>query len=413
MRILWFSPTPSLFTSKRWGHNGGGWISSLQNIIQPDNNIDLGVAFEYAGNADNEMIDNVMYYPISTSFGISEKLQSVKKHNKQINRSLQIIDDFKPDIIQLFGSESWYGLLANHTTTPIVIHMQGSLPSYYNARYPVGMSVWNKILSSKTTLKQKLFAFRIDSTFHKKALQEKEILKANLYFMGRTHWDKAIVQFYNPTANYFVCQEALRDSFTSASDKWQFKERNKIKLVSVISGPLYKGVDVVLKTAKLLKENTSLDFEWNVCGTDKIGFFENTYKIKSKDVNVRMLGILGQEDLYKQLMDSTFYIHPSYIDNSPNSICEAQILGLPIIATNVGGVSSLITDHETGFLVPANDPLMIASIIVKYRDDNIVLQKISEAGVKVATYRHNPEKIKHELLAIYNQIVNNHISNDN
>ena len=41
MKVLWFSPTPSLYDSKRWGHNGGGWIASLQNIITLDDQIEL------------------------------------------------------------------------------------------------------------------------------------------------------------------------------------------------------------------------------------------------------------------------------------------------------------------------------------------------------------------------------------
>ena len=42
---------------------------------------------------------------------------------------------------------------------------------------------------------QKVMAFRIDDTFKKNALQEEQILNKNRYFIGRTHWDKSIVNF--------------------------------------------------------------------------------------------------------------------------------------------------------------------------------------------------------------------------
>jgi len=413
-KVLWFSPTPALYSNKVWGHNGGGWITSLQNIVQSAKDIDLGIAFESAQDAPNEIFDSVKYYPIVGDFGIREKFKQDNKLKKLLDKSITIINDFNPDIIHLFGSEQWYGLLVNHTNIPIVIHMQGSLPSYYNARYPVGMSIWNKIFSTKTSLIQKLMAFRIDATFHKNALQEERILKGNHYFMGRTHWDKAIVNFYNPTSNYFVCQEALRESFINADRKWEYKESKKIKLISVISGPLYKGVDVILKTAKLLKDNTKLNFEWNICGTGNCALIESTYNIKARDVNVHILGVLSEDKLTEQLLNSSFYIHPSYIDNSPNSVCEAQVLGIPIIATNVGGVSTLIKDKETGFLVPANDPLMIASIIIDNCNNKELSQQISEASIESAMQRHNPQKIKENLTSIYNQIINiNEISNGN
>ena len=172
MKVLWFSPTPALYSNKVWGHNGGGWITSLQNILQTIENIDLGIAFESAQDTPNKIFDSVNYFPIVGDFSISKKFEQTKKLKKLLDKSLDIINDFNPDIIHLFGSEQWYGLLVNYTNIPIVIHMQGSLPSYYNARYPVGMSVWNKIFSTKTNIKQKLMAFRIDATFHKKALQE-------------------------------------------------------------------------------------------------------------------------------------------------------------------------------------------------------------------------------------------------
>lgn len=405
MKVLWFSPTPALYSNKVWGHNGGGWITSLQNILQTIENIDLGIAFESAQDTPNKIFDSVNYFPIVGDFSISKKFEQTKKLKKLLDKSLDIINDFNPDIIHLFGSEQWYGLLVNYTNIPIVIHMQGSLPSYYNARYPVGMSVWNKIFSTKTNIKQKLMAFRIDATFHKKALQEESILKANQYFMGRTHWDKAIVNFYNPQATYYVCQEVLRDSFIESKQKWSFINDGKLKIISVISGPLYKGVDVILKTAQLLKKHSSIDFEWSICGISNSDLLESVYKIKANDVNVNYLGVLNQDVLKNKLLNSSFYIHPSYVDNSPNSVCEAQIIGIPIIATNVGGVSSLIKDKETGFLVPANDPLMIASIIIDNYKNNKLLEQMSNAGIESAMQRHNPQNIKEDLISIYDQII--------
>jgi len=411
MKVLWFSPIPVNYSEKTWAHNGGGWISSLQNIVKSIENIDLGIVFESTQELEKKFVNKVCYYPIIKDFTLKGKFNKPHQNSILINKAIRIIKDFKPDVIHLFGSESWYGLLVNHTDIPIVIHMQGSLPSYYNARYPVGMSVWNKIFSTKTTLLQKLMAFRIDRTFHKNALQEESILKANHYFMGRTHWDKAIVNFYNPEANYYVCQEALRDSFIESKQKWSFVNYGKIKIISVISGPLYKGVDVILKTAQLLKTFSSIDFEWNICGISNADLIESVYKIKAKDVNVDYLGVLDQDVLKNKLLNSSFYIHPSYIDNSPNSVCEAQILGIPVIATDTGGLRTIIRDKETGFLVPSNDHLMVAHLITKMWDNREVLEKISSAAVAQATERHDKEIIKEQLSTVYSQIIKFNMSN--
>ena len=411
MKVLWFSPTPVNYSEETWAHNGGGWISSLQNIVTSIENIDLGIVFESTQKLEKKFVNEVCYYPIIKDVTLKERFKKAPQNSILINKAVRIIKDFKPDVIHLFGSESWYGLLVNFTGIPIVIHMQGSLPSYYNARYPAGMSVWNKIFSTKTTIKQKLMAFRIDATFHHNALQEERILKSNCYFMGRTRWDKAIVNFYSPKATYFECQEALRDSFLNTKQKWIYKAANKIKLISVISGPLYKGVDVILKTAQLLKTHSSIDFEWNICGISNSDLIESVYEIKGKDVNVNYLGVLKQVVLKNKLLNSNFYIHPSYIDNSPNSVCEAQILGVPVIACDTGGLGTIIEEKKTGFLVPANDPLMIAHLITKLSDDQDLLKKVSKASIAQASARHDKQMIKKQLSAIYLKIIKSKKSN--
>ncbi len=411
MRVLWFSPIPSLYHNKRWGHNGGGWIGALERIVRSSGSVELGVAFEDGVPGQKEEFEGVVYYPMYFGEGplgtLKNKIYSREKRWKnKIDRALRIIDDFRPEVIHMFGSESWYGLLAEHTDIPIVVHMQGSLPAYYNARYPAGISVWDKIVSPATSWKQKLMAFRIDSTFRKDALREEHILKINRNFMGRTHWDRAIVKFYNPAANYFVCNEAIREGFMNASRTWSYPgDSGKVVLVSTISGPLYKGMDVILKTADMLKKHTSLDFEWHVCGVGDCRFMEDRTGIKAAEVGVRLLGVVSEEVLREELLGATFYVHPSYIDNSPNSVCEAQIMGLPVIATDVGGVSSLVRHGETGFLVPANDPLMIASIVVDTCRNRQLLEKLGARAKEEARRRHDPEAIKGELISVYRQIL--------
>ncbi|WP_136805343.1 glycosyltransferase family 4 protein [Desulfosediminicola flagellatus] len=398
MRVLWFSPTKSLFESRISGHNGGGWISSLEEQIRAQSSVELGVVFEYDSSVDSSVVEGVTYYPLH----ITQKNRK-KRLAVAIDQSLKIIDDFQPDLIQFFGSEWWYGLLAGHTDIPCLVHMQGSLPSCYNARYPAGFSVWNKLLSRHTSFRQKLMAFRVDSTFWKNAEQEVRILKVNRYFMGRTHWDQSIVRFYNPEATYFTCQEMLRSSFIKSEQSWTY-QAGALKVISTISGPLYKGMDLILKTARLLKEHTDLVFEWSVCGVHEARLMESLYGIEANSVGVNLLGVVSQEELVDRLLDSTIYVHPSYIDNSPNSICEAQVLGVPVITTDVGGTSSLVEDGHSGYLVPANDPLKLADLVMQLQADSEKLSELSVNCRATALQRHNPQEIIETLLEIYQQV---------
>lgn len=106
-------------------------------------------------------------------------------------------------------------------------------------------------------------------------------------------------------------------------------------------------------------------------------------------------------------MSSLIYIHTAYIDNSPNAVCEAQYIGLPIIATNVGGVASLFADDYPGnTLVPTNDPYYLASLIIDLYFNEEKLKKLSASNYKIARERHNDEQIYASLISAYKQILN-------
>lgn len=407
MKVLWFSVTSSLYTEHSNSHNGGGWISSLEKLIADSSDIELGVAFEYSKSIFGERRGKTAYYGIDVWKSYKRRLArsfDIKAEEKYvIPECLKIIEDFKPDIIQIFGSESCFALLPEYTSIPIVIHMQGSLPSYYNARYPVGISMLNILFSTKVSLKEKFFKVKGDYIFHQRALREERALGACRNFMGRTHWDKSICHVYSPDANYYNCEEVLRDSFYGNNKQWIMSVSEKIVISTIISGPLYKGVDVILKTARLLKRN-NIDFEWRVFGIYGARFIESQYKISASDVNVKYMGVVSADTLSESLMESKFVVHPSYIDNSPNSVCEAQIIGVPVVCANVGGLSSLVEDEVTGFLVPANDPVKMADVILSNYKNEILLTKISKKSMAVASLRHDKKAIAESLLSIYERV---------
>lgn len=409
MKVLWFSVTPSLFNPHSNSHNGGGWIASLEQIVRREPMIELGVAFHFGSENKRYDTDGVSYYTIAgdTRNAIA-KLLTPHKPDHNVARYLEIIEDFKPDVIQIFGSENDFGLITAHTKVPVVIHMQGSLPPYHNALFPQAMNTWDFVVGKGLTLQRRLMGLRSDKAFKKNASREEGIIAQCPNFMGRTEWDKNIVHTFNPNARYFHCEEALRDSFFSNGKNWLFPDGKELRLISVISTPWYKGVDVILKTAQLLKLQLGDNFRWDIYGTRDIRFFEHKYGINAKDVNVNVCGTASKEQLVEALCSSHCYIHPSYIDNSPNSLCEAQILGVPVIASYVGGIPSLVKHGETGMLFPANDPFTLAALVQQVCSDKSIAVHLSDAGKTVATRRHDSQAIGNRLFEIYQTIIKEH-----
>lgn len=410
MRILWFSVTPSLFDPHSNGHNGGGWIASLEQIVRKEQTIDLGVAFEFPGGGFRYEKEGVVYYPIQ--YERQPWFKRFLRNDNDVDKLAvyqKIIENFKPDLIQIFGSENDFGIICLHTQVPVVIHMQGCIPPYHNALFPIGMNPLDFILHKGLSMQRRIMGLRSEPSFRKRAEKEIKTIQACRYFMGRTEWDKGLIGLFNPDATYFHCEEALRDSFLNQSRQWKWQDSGKVRVVSVISNPWYKGVDLILKTARLLKRFTQLDFEWQVFGVRDIRFYEHKYGIKATDVNVSIMGTASKDELADALCCATCYVHSSYIDNSPNSLCEAQILGVPLLATHVGGVSSLVKDGETGILFPANAPYTLATLIKHISMDEELSMKLSRNSRQQAMRRHNPTAIRERVLDIYKQILDSAI----
>ncbi len=417
MRVLWFSINSGCYSSKiSTAHNGGGWVSSLEKIVSKRKDIQLGIAFEYNSKKFKDTIDGIDYYPISVCCNRREKLRKefTLSHEEKliIPECIKIIEDFRPDIIQCFGSEWCYGLVAQYTQVPVVIHIQGSMPSYFNALYPPRYSKQSKIIYDflHLHLKDVIRGLFGEKNNRMRAEREIRILKANRYFFGRTDWDKSITKLFSPQSKYFICNEALRDSFQLAHEKWKPNKHDTTTLCTVGSGSLWKGLDVILKTASILKEYTNLHFKWIMVGkVDKKEYIEWMEHKRFEESCVDFVGVLDEAQVKDVLLTSDIYIHPAYIDNSPNALCEAMLLGMPCIASYVGGIPSLIEDGVSGILVPVNEPYYLAEKIVSLAKDKDLQQSLSNAAIEKSRERHFPENIENELITAYNQILGSRI----
>lgn len=423
MRVLWFTNTSSCYQEKIGSsYNGGGWISSLEKEVKKNNNIKLGICF-YSRNEKQARKDEqngtiyyiqprppkTLYYNWITILGKDK--ESSELHEKiAIPPLLEIVKDFNPDIIHVFGSENIYGLLVKYVDIPLILHIQGILSPSFNAFLPPFIS-WKDYIGQSNSFFVKFRLLSEKISWRRNGLTERRMFKYVKYFMGRTEWDRRLLSLFNSQARYYHCDEMLRDAFYQLNIKRTIPE--KPVFVTTISSQLYKGFDVVLKTAKLLKEVLRVDFEWKIYGDISPLFIEKKLKINHKDVNIKLMGVASAEEIKDALLTSTAYVHTSYIDNSPNSLCEASLLGVTSISTNVGGISSLIEDGKTGFLVPANDPYQMAYLmkyIIDHKERNL---EIGSVAYKVAMERHDRKKILERVVEIYNDVIENECSSKN
>lgn len=154
------------------------------------------------------------YYPIRVKPGLRRRIYASEKDKIIIADCLKVIEDFKPDIIHVFGSEWGFGLVEKYVDIPVVIHMQGSLPPYVNASYPPGYNFftqWKTSHYNPIVLLKRRFVWSRNDNY--KVAREIDILKHCRYVMGRTNWDYNITRLYAPDSQYYHCNEALRPVF--------------------------------------------------------------------------------------------------------------------------------------------------------------------------------------------------------
>lgn len=117
------------------------------------------------------------------------------------------------------------------------------------------------------------------------------------------------------------------------------------------------------------------------------------------------LGPLTADQMVEELLQSHIFVSSSFIENSSNAVCEAQLLGMPVVASYTGGMPSIVQDGQTGLLFPNGDIPMLTARIREFFDDDELCLKIGEQAHEVASLRHDPATVVGGILDVYRDIL--------
>lgn len=421
MKVLWLSSANTLSDEKGdRAYNGKGWIASLQEAVcSTGKDIELAVAF-LSSEGDSPVSrldkDGVTYYRIrKRSPGGVKKLIGnwtgffAENYDSEIKH---IADDFSPDIIHLFGCESKLAsAIVSISGIPVITHIQGILNECLESFYPPHIKNSDFILPqtffNEAVLMNGFIHLRKD--YMRRARKEKKYLSALRFAMGRTDWDRQKTSAYS-NAEYFHVDEVLREEFYAAAGLWSVRDGNsgKPRILSTISETPYKGLDVIMDCARILKSEGT-DVEWNVAGIPSgshlAEVFGHKYGIDCGTYGIRLCGVATPAQLVSLMLASDMFVHPSYIDNSPNSVCEAQMTGMPVIASATGGVPTLVRDGDTGLLFPPGDADALAGRILQIAAAPRLAVRLGKQAAETAARRHDRTRIVSDLMAAYRQSV--------
>ncbi len=416
MKILWFTNSPSL--SEGYLNNnksiGRGWIGALEEQITKIPTIELAISFSVDRDMKPFKPNTTKYYPVYVSSPKGKVKKMVSRWTKPIQNEthiqpyLQVIEEFKPDVIHIFGTEDVFGLIISKTHVPCIIHLQGNLILCDHKWYS-GLTAVDILKYSKKWSLIKGFGLYHNYWINKKeANRERKIFQQAKFFMGRTDWDRRITSALSPHSKYFHCDEMIRPEFYS--HRWSAKDnKNTHILITVIRKNIYKGLETIFECKRILKDmNLNQKMIWKIAGintSDEISFLiERKYKSTFIENDIELLGPLHEKELINEMLAADAFIHPSHIDNSPNSVCEAMLLGMPVITTFAGGIPSIIENKKEGLLVQDGDPYALAGTIKELIENNDFASELGLNARAKAITRHNPDKIINQLLNIYSSI---------
>lgn len=220
----------------------------------------------------------------------------------------------------------------------------------------------------------------------------------------------------------FHGEEILRDPFYSHSGQWKHEACIPHRIFMPSGFNPIKGLHLAIKSIALLKPfypDIKLTvpglplhiFKYSrikskLCGEEYVNYVKHLVSINGLENHVEFLPRLNAEEMAKEMLKANVFLSPSSIDNSPNAVGEATMIGVPIVVTPVGGIPSFLRDEDSCLLAAAGDEYIMAYQIKRVFDDAPLATKLSEGAFKVALKRHNKEVATMQYLDAYKQIIN-------
>ena len=392
----------------------GGWMLALaEDIVQ--SGAQLAVAALYKGSQVKKIEgDKITYY----------LLPGLVKSRYVYDRALQkhwahVLRDFAPDCIHIHGTEYSYGLPLVEVAgdIPVVVSIQGMI-SVYERYFYAGIGL-GTALRYRTLGDSIRFTGIIEghNRFKARSKFERKILLDVKHVMGRTGWDYANTRAINHDIHYHKCNESLRTPFYAGG--WDIDNIERHSIFASQGAYPVKGLHLLLEALWVLKRDIP-DVKLTVSGpniTDRSGwkkrlnftgygkYIAHLIKKYSLEANVSFTGPLGAAEMAARMAKAHLFTLNSSIENSPNSLGEAQLVGTPCVAAYVGGVPDMVADGVDGLLYNWNEPTILADKLKAVFEDDALAVRLSQHGRKRALERHDRQKNLAAVLETYQEIV--------
>lgn len=348
--------------------NKEGWLSGLASVLlerKQENGIELHIAFPVEKELDGFSRMIPMGEDRIHCYGFYEDVVHAENYDAGLEGRLAgIVEECKPDIVHIFGTEYAHAYAMTKAfpyPERILLGIQGIcqvIGEAYMADLPdkVQNSVtFRDWLKKDSLLKQQ-------EKFYLRGKRETQIIKGCGNITGRTEFDREYTRKCNPKSRYFAMNETLRENFYQG--RWNAEDCEEHTIFLSQGDYPVKGLHYMLLALPAIQK-VYPDVKIKVAGANLLpdgslkgwlklsGYGKYLYQLVKKGglkERVVFLGRLTAEEMKREYLNSGLYVCCSSVENSPNSLGEAMLLGMPCVAAAVGGIPSLFTDGQDGIL---------------------------------------------------------------
>lgn len=320
-------------------------------------------------NVDYKLVHDVEFSSGFPSRNITDWFDIGKKFNK-------LIEEFNPDAV-FVDRQAHFGLSALRKGLPLFVHLRGDY--------------WSEIKWARETLYKD--PVKRNVLWWKNRMSEK-CFRDSTCILPICNYLNKIVKLHYPNKSVETWHQGIDPN------RWYHVNGMKLKhpCVGLLqSAVIYGKTQEMLVLKEVLEALPEVMFYWVGDGP----YRNNILPILSKYENFKWLGSLEYPDKVREfLSEIDVYALVSGIDMSPLTLQEAQLMEKPVVATNVGGISELMKDNETGFLVEKGDYKGWIEKLTILIHDNKKAKQMGIAGRKFVIKNFSWDVITRKFLTI-------------
>jgi len=119
--------------------------------------------------------------------------------------------------------------------------------------------------------------------------------------------------------------------------------------------------------------------------------------------NVRFVGAVAPDEIWRRYAEADIYVQTPNVDNMPSSVLEAFASGLPVVSTDAGGVSAIVTDGVHGLLAAVDDHAAVARQVLRLLADQSLVDRLT-ASAHARCGRYSWDVVRGEWLSLYRRL---------